>query len=68
MTGVKSGALWAMVYTDIEFRYGIRLSVRRKKAGWKGSVLTYAIHAGHGDKIYDVLCELLKKYTLPRAA
>lgn len=68
MSNTKPSAVWAMVYTELEFRYGIRIGARKKRAGWKGSTLEFAIMDGHADKLYAILDSMTQRFINLRAA
>ena len=55
LTGCSPGALFASIYNELEFRFGVRITVRKKNSGWLGSTVAFAIHEGYGDKIYQMI-------------
>lgn len=61
LTGCSPSALMASIYTELEFRFGIRLTVRKKKAGWTGSTLSFGIESGYGDRIYNMIHRRLQR-------
>lgn len=61
LMGCSPGALFASIYSELEFRFGVRITVRKKNAKWKGSTVAFAINAGYGDKIYQMLHIRLKR-------
>lgn len=66
-TGCKVGALWPQVYFELENRFRVRINARKPKM-WKGSTLSFAIHDGHGEKVYMVLRHMLESAMIQKAA
>ena len=62
LTGAPMSAVWPMLWREFELRFKVRVTVRKKKAGWKGSTLAYAVHAGYGEKIYSVLADMVRRH------
>jgi len=62
ITGCSWKALWPKVYSLMGLAYKTNLERRFKnaqKAGWRGSKLSFAIHIGFGDPIYNTLIAML---------